>query len=171
MAAPLTPGEAWSYDQFFDDCLPSVLGLARRLTGDRSQAEDIAIEAMGRAYAHWEKVRQMDHARAWVLRVTTNLVIGQARKRRIELPVEAAAADVADIVALRLALLATLRRLPRRQREAVALRYLVDMPEREVAAAMGVTAGSVKKHLHRGLATLRAALGTDIDGGGRLEFP
>ena len=78
---------------------------------------------------------------------------------------------MADVVALRLALLATMRTLPRRQREAVALRYLVDMPEREVAAAMGVTTGSVKKHLHRGLAALRAALGTDIDGGGGLEFP
>jgi RNA polymerase sigma-70 factor (sigma-E family) len=171
MATPLTPGEAWSYDRFFDECLPSVLGLARRLTGNPSQAEDIAIEALGRAYAHWEKVRQMEHARAWVLRVTTNLVIGQARRRRIELPTGATEPDVADVVALRLALLATMRTLPRRQREAVALRYLVDMPEREVAAAMGVTAGSVKKHLSRGLAALRAALGTDIDRGGGLEFP
>jgi len=52
----------------------------------------------------------------------------------------------------------------------VALRYLVDLPEREVAAAMGVTAGSVKKHLSRGLAALRAALGPEMALGDGCEF-
>ena len=163
-------GEDGSYDQFFDVCLPKVLNLARRLTGSPSQAEDIAIEALGRTFAHWERVREMDHAQAWVMRVTTNLVIGQARRRRTDPPIKSPETDMADAVALRLALVATMLKLPRRQREAVALRYLVDLPEVEVAAAMGVTAGSVKKHLSRGLVAMRAALGTDNERGDDLGF-
>jgi RNA polymerase sigma factor (sigma-70 family) len=54
---------------------------------------------------------------------------------------------------------AALRRLPERQREALALRYFLDLPEAEIAAAMGVSAGSVKTHVHRGLAALAQLLG------------
>jgi RNA polymerase sigma factor (sigma-70 family) len=171
MAAASPPArDDRDYDQFFDECLPMVLNLARRLTGNSLQAEDIAVEALGRAFAHWERVRQMAHPRAWVMRVTTNLVIGQARKRKVPVVPALSQPDLADVVALRLALLATMLKLPRRQREAVALRYLVDLPEVEVAAAMGVTAGSVKKHLSRGLTTMRAALGPDLEAGGQLGF-
>jgi RNA polymerase sigma-70 factor (sigma-E family) len=172
--APLRPpaSDDGSYDEFFDECLPMVLHLARRLTGSPSQAEDIAVEALGRAFAHWGRVRQMAHGQAWVMRVTTNLVIGQARRRRVrdsaQVPPEPPQPDVAEAVARRLDLTATLLTLPRRQQQAVTLRYLADMPEAEVAAAMGVSAGSVKKHLSRGLTAMRTTLGTDIEpGGGR----
>ncbi len=63
--------------------------------------------------------------------------------------------DLADAVVLRQALLAALFRLPRRQRDAVALRYLADMSEVEVADAMSISQGSVKTHLHRALRSLR----------------
>jgi RNA polymerase sigma factor (sigma-70 family) len=53
---------------------------------------------------------------------------------------------------------AALRRLPLRQREALVLRYYLDLPEAEMAAAMGVSPGSVKTHLHRGLAALARLL-------------
>ena len=52
-----------------------------------------------------------------------------------------------------------LRSLPRRQREAVALRYLADLPEAAVAAHLGCSVGAVKQHTHRGLAALRRAAG------------
>src|SRR5215204_6003707 len=51
-----------------------------------------------------------------------------------------------------------LRRLPVRQREAVVLRYYLDLSETDIAATMGVSAGSVKTHLHRGLAALGRTL-------------
>jgi RNA polymerase sigma factor (sigma-70 family) len=53
---------------------------------------------------------------------------------------------------------AALAGLPRRRREAIVLRYWLDLPEREIAAAMGVSPGTVKSHLSRGLAALGAAL-------------
>lgn len=55
-------------------------------------------------------------------------------------------------------LVAALRSLPRRQREVVALRYLADLPEAEVAALLGCAPGTVKQHAHRGLAALRRSL-------------
>jgi RNA polymerase sigma factor (sigma-70 family) len=53
-----------------------------------------------------------------------------------------------------------LGRLSKRQREVVVLRYLADLPEAEVAQAIGCSPGSVKVHASRGLAALRATLGT-----------
>jgi RNA polymerase sigma factor (sigma-70 family) len=70
--------------------------------------------------------------------------------------VDAATADP-DVLA-RIELVAALERLPRRQREVVVLRYLADLSERDVAAALHTTVGSVKQHAHRGTARLRADL-------------
>lgn len=66
-----------------------------------------------------------------------------------------------DATALRLALVAALRHLPDRQRDAVALRYLAGCGERDIAASLGVAPGTVKTHLKRGLDGLRRQLGTD----------
>lgn len=52
--------------------------------------------------------------------------------------------------------------LPRRQREVVALRYLADMPEAAVVAALGCAPGTVKQHAHRGLAALRRVLDPQV---------
>ena len=54
--------------------------------------------------------------------------------------------------------LAALRSLPARQREVLALRYYLDLSEAEIAATLGISAGSVKTHAHRGLATLAERL-------------
>jgi RNA polymerase sigma factor (sigma-70 family) len=157
------------YDAFFDECLPIVIGMVGRLTGSRTEAEDVAVDAMGRAYMHWAKVGSLPYRRAWVLRVAINITIGRSRRRRPLAPPEQQRPDVADAVVLREALMAALAKLPRRQREAVGLRYLVDLSETEAAAVMGVSAGSVKTHLSRGLTGLRRVLGPDIDAGGGLD--
>lgn len=62
---------------------------------------------------------------------------------------------------LRIVLSDALARLPRRQREVVALRYLADLSEAQVAASLGISTGSVKTHLHRGLISLRGRLAVD----------
>jgi RNA polymerase sigma factor (sigma-70 family) len=55
-------------------------------------------------------------------------------------------------------LVVALRRLPRRQREAVVLRYLADLSEAQVAIEMGCSVGAVKSHGSRGLTSLRRHL-------------
>ena len=54
--------------------------------------------------------------------------------------------------------MAALRLLPDRQRECLVLRYYLELSEAEIAAAMGISGGSVKTHAHRGLAALATTL-------------
>ena len=61
----------------------------------------------------------------------------------------------------RAAVLAAVRRLPRRQQEVVVLRYWLDLTEADIAATLGISAGSVKVHASRGLATVARTLGED----------
>ena len=56
------------------------------------------------------------------------------------------------------AVVAALRQLPDRQREAIVLRYYADLSEAEIAAAMRISRGAVKSHTARGMAALRAAM-------------
>jgi DNA-directed RNA polymerase specialized sigma24 family protein len=58
----------------------------------------------------------------------------------------------------RSAVVAALRKLTDRQREAIVLRYYADFSEAEIAAAMGISRGAVKSHTARGMAALRAEL-------------
>ncbi len=88
-----------------------------------------------------------------MLRVTANLAIDVTRTRRHGLTrwasADAGPGPADEAAVLHLALVAALRGLPRRQREAIALRYLADLSEQQVGEALGVTAGSVKTHIHR----------------------
>jgi len=160
-------GEGETFEHFFDRLLPRAVALATGLLGDRSAAEDAAVEALARAYVEWDRVRTLTYRDAWVLRVTANVAYDQVRKagreRRIEPP--APATDEMDAATLRVTLVPALRKLSRRQREAVVLTHIVGLTNEEVALVLGCTAGTVKVHVHRGLARLRTELG---DEGGSL---
>jgi RNA polymerase sigma factor (sigma-70 family) len=150
------------FDEAFDELFPRAVRLGTRLLGDRSAAEDVAAEALARAYARWSKVGGLPYRDGWVLKVATNLAIDRLRRR----PPEVAPTpnqDFADSVELRMALNAALLTLAPRQRQAVALRYLGGLSDREVADALGISLGSVKTHIHRGLNGLRARLGTGLE--------
>ena len=153
------------FDDFFFCLLPRVLRIGQRLTGSRQVSEDIAAEAFARAYARWSKVASLPYRDAWVLRVATNLAIDLGRRRNPATLNDKGddVLDFADIVALRTTLVSALAALSSTQREAVVLRYLVDLPEREVAAALGIRQGTVKSHLHRATSTLRRRIGTDLN--------
>lgn len=151
------------FDEFFYSLLPRVLRVAQRLTGSHQAAEDVAAEAFARAYARWSKVGGLAYRDAWVLRVATNLAIDAAR-RHLAAPAidqQPDVLDFADLVALRTTLVAALAALSRSQREAVLLRYLIDLPEDEVALALGIRPGTVKSHLHRAVTTLRSQIPPD----------
>jgi RNA polymerase sigma-70 factor, ECF subfamily len=138
----------------FPRLYPRARRVAYRVVGEVATAEDVAAEALARAYAHWERIEGLPWVDAWVLRVTANLALDVARRRRplVDPP---APVESEDAIATRLAMVAALDRLPRRQREAVALYYLAGLSEEEVGRALGIAAGTVKSHLHRGLSALR----------------
>jgi len=153
------------YEDFelaFDRLLGLAYRHARRLVGDTELAEDLAAEALARALAHWRRIRSYEFLDAWVLRVVTNLAIAAfAVRPPISTNVDVAGPD--DVAVLRVTLAQALKALPARQRDAVVLRYLVDMSEDQVARSLGVAPGTVKSHLHRAVQRLRVVLGPAFD--------
>jgi RNA polymerase sigma factor (sigma-70 family) len=151
------------FDDEFDALAALAYRTAYRMLGSRQEAEEVAQEAMTRALMHWGRIEQ--HARGWVCRVASNQAIGVLRKRRRALLAgeRSAAVTLADGLIDRVDLQRALLLLPRRQREVLVLRYVVDLPEAEVARALGLTVGTVKTHAHRALASIRVALAPESD--------
>lgn len=125
--------------------------------GRRAEAEDCAQEAMARALVRWSRIE--DHAAAWVARVSTNLALDRVRKLGRIAPARRDERSDDPVADRRRDLVVALRALPKRQREAVVLRFLVDLSEHETARAMGCATGTVKSASARGLDRLRAVLG------------
>jgi RNA polymerase sigma-70 factor, ECF subfamily len=151
-----------------------------RLTGSRQDAEEIAQDALVRAYRALrrypaERVATL-RLRAWLFQVTVNVVRNRARTRRVpEVPImaedgrerpgvdrPAEEADGPEQQAERRAeqeqLAAIVASLPERYRAAVVLRHVQGLSYAEIAAVLGQPAGTVKSNVHRGVAYLRAAL-------------
>lgn len=154
---PLVSEFGDDFERCFDHLFQVAMRPALRILRSVDAAEDVAAEVLARALADWARLRMATWREAWVVRVATNLSIDQVRRSARRLPV-VALAETGELE-VRLDLASAVARLPRRQREAVSLRYFGDLSEREVAAIMDVSAGSVKKHLHRGLDAIRRDLG------------
>ena len=89
-----------------------------------------------------------------------NLAIDHVRRQRRTSPTDLhGGSSAADDAVLRVDLARAMKRLSNRQQEVVVLRYLVDLPEAEVAESLGMTTGSVKTHLSRATRRLRDELG------------
>jgi RNA polymerase sigma factor (sigma-70 family) len=144
-----------TFEEAFEPMRRAAYRAAYRLLGERAAAEDVAAEAVARAYARWSSVS--DHAEPWVIRVATNLALDVGRRRATasDRQVLLVAEAPADQVERRLDLQAALRALPRRQREVVVLRFLGDLSEKATADALALNVGTVKSHAARGLSRLR----------------
>jgi RNA polymerase sigma-70 factor, ECF subfamily len=129
-------------------------------TGDLAEAQDLVQEAFCRALARWTELIGYDDPAAWVRRVAWNLATSRWRRVRTALAFarrqreEAVPGPGPD----RVALVAALARLPERQRRAIVLRYLADLPVSVIAEELGVAEGTVKSWLHRARTTLAEQL-------------
>jgi RNA polymerase sigma-70 factor (sigma-E family) len=145
------------FDLAFDGLYRLAYRVAFRILGDRGDAEDVAQEALARACVRWSRLE--DGPEGWVTRVASNLAIDRYRRRRRQTPAMTGPVGIVDPhLGERGDLVVALRRLPRRQREAVVLRYLADLSEAQVAVEMGCSVGAVKSHGSRGLTSLRRHL-------------
>jgi len=149
---------ALQFNLAFDGLYRLSYRVAFRVLGDRGDAEDVAQEALARALVRWGSLK--GRPEAWVTRVSVNLAIDRYRRRRRSSPSLHGPVGVVDPhLAERVDLAEALRRLPRRQRQVVVLRYLADWSEADVAAEIGCSIGAVKSHGSRGLSALRRRLG------------
>ena len=132
------------------------------LCGDWHLAHDLVQDTLVKAYQYWPRVRQADSPDAYVRRILLNEARSRWRRRERAMPVprfpegrEPATPDAADEFARRTGLLHALLALPMRQRATIILRYLEGMSERETAAVLGCSEGTVKSQSARALGTLR----------------
>lgn len=143
----------------------TLVKLAVLMTGDQPTAEDVVQDAFLGLYRRWSALRDADKALGYLRSSVINgcRSVQRVRFRRQGInpdppgPVGSAEAEAMLGEAHR-AVLAALRRLPARQREAVVLRYYLDMTEDQAARAMGVSRGTVKSSTSRGLAALARLL-------------
>jgi len=170
--------DAVAVDRLTDDPLAalhranyaSLVRLAAVVVGDAGLAEQVVQDAFVKLAVRWGGLRRIDNPPAYLRSMVLNGCRSHLRHRKVGERYDArrtVALAIATPEAEALAhaehdrMVAALRRLPERQREALVLRYYLDLPEAEIAAAMRVSPGSVKTHLHRGLAALANQLGED----------
>ena len=161
--------QAVGFDEAFADLFRLAYRVSYRVLGDRGDAEDVAQEALARTHLRWAKLA--DRPEGWVVTVATNLSIDRQRRRsRAALGAGEGLALVDVHMVERLDLTSALRRLPRRQRQVVVLRYLADWSELDVADELGCSPGAVKSHAARGLASLRKHLAERaVEGGDDVQ--
>ncbi|MEU6471203.1 SigE family RNA polymerase sigma factor [Streptomyces massasporeus] len=152
------------FDEFAAARWSTLLHVARLLTGgDRQRAEDLVQEALVKLWFAWPKIA--DQApEAYVRTVLVRLAARSARRRWWgerpveQLPDRAGPVDVSSAVAERSRLEGALAQLSPKQRAAVVLRYYEDLPESQVAQALGCPVGTARSHASRGVARLRQIL-------------
>ena len=162
---PLARGTEPSFEAFYSAELPKLVALARVLSS-AAAAEDVAQEAMLAAYRRWGHVSELERPEQWVRRCCSNLAVSQFRRRLVEARSLArlslwATREAPALEPASEEFWSAVRALPRRQAQAVALRYLYDMPVEEIAQTMECSVGSVKQHLSRGRRQVAATLGLD----------
>lgn len=142
-----------------------LVSLARLFVDDRTAAEDLVQEAFIRLARSAHRIRDEDRAAAYLRSIVVNLARDHNRRGLVSfrhrppaVTDEPSAEEYAEAGALRREVVAALRALPRRQRDAVALRYYLDLSVPEIAGTLGVSVNSVKTHLQRGLRTMAQTL-------------
>lgn len=151
-----------SFEEFYRGEYTAVLTLARVLTGDRTQAEDTAQDAFAAALVSWDEI---GNPAGWVRRVLINEARSGWRKRYAErralTRLENEVRVGGDLPEETEDFWEEVRRLPRRQAQAVALFYLEDRPVAEIAEIMGCEESTARVHLMRGRRTLARRLDVD----------
>ncbi len=161
-----------SFEAFYLAEITGLVSLAAGLCG-RSQAEDVAQEAMLATYRRWREVARRDHPAAFARRVCANLAVSAFRRRMVEVRALVRLTDRAwaqgrqDVVAGPTGVddefWARVSALPRRQAQSIALRYVYGLDVADIARTLGISEGSAKVHLHRGRHTLAEQLGTELE--------
>jgi RNA polymerase sigma-70 factor (ECF subfamily) len=130
-------------------------------------AQEVTAEAFARAWADWDRVSAMASPGGWVYRVAVNLMRSRLRRAQLErrLAKQAPAASVVPPPGVRNdALWDAVRALAPRARMAIALRYVADLPEADIATVMGVSRGTVASTLSSARRHLAQALVSEEEG-------
>jgi len=147
----------------------ALVRLAALLVRDTPTAEEVVQDSFVAMHGGWQRLRDAEKALAYLRQAVVNRSRSVLRHRMVvennqqKPPPDMPSAEHGALTLLeRSAVIAALRDLPERQREAIVLRYYADLSEAEIAAAMKISRGAVKSHTSRAMAALRAALEYDV---------
>ncbi|MBN1171509.1 MAG: SigE family RNA polymerase sigma factor [Micromonosporaceae bacterium] len=157
--------EEQEYVDYVTARLPALRRLAFLLCGEEHHADDLVQQTMTTLYLRWQRIRAVEHLDQYVRTMLTNAFITERRRRWAKVllfrdapeprtPQPAMDSQIDEHAAVRSAL----AQVPRRQRAALVLRFMCDLPVAEVAAVLGCSEGTVKSQTSRGLTTLRRLL-------------
>ncbi|MGZ8598437.1 MAG: RNA polymerase sigma factor [Actinomycetota bacterium] len=146
---------------------PEAVRLAFLLTSDGALAEDITQDAFIRVAGRFRHLRSPGAFDAYLRRTVVNLCMSHHRRRRLERTYlerertrPGRAAEQPDLES-RDELRRAMQSLPMRQRAAVALRYYADLPEQQVAEALGCSVSAARSLVFRAMETLRTTIGSE----------
>ena len=152
--------ETDGFEHWYRCSYPRLVRALWLITGDRAHAEDVVAETCSRALTRWSSVSEMTNPTGWAYTVAVNLARRQARRRSLlrtrvdgHTPPQSPDLDDEAIDVWR-----AVRSLPPRQRQAVALRYIGDLSEAEVAQAMGISVGTASATLSQARVRLGESL-------------
>jgi len=163
---------AWSAElaviELYSVQYKALVRLAAMLVRDISTAEEVVQDAFIAMHDGWHRLKDTEKALAYLRQAVVNRSRSVLRHRVVveknapkPAPDMPSAEHGAMALLERSAVIAALRDLPARQREAIVLRYYADLSEADIAAAMEISRGAVKSHTARGMASLKAALEQD----------
>ena len=143
----------------------SLVRLAVLLVRDVATAEEVVQDSFITMHAAWRRLRDTEKALSYLRQSVVNRSRSVLRHRMVvdknapkPAPDMPSAEQGAISLLERSAVIAALRTLPPRQREALVLKYYADLSEAQIATAMGISRGAVKSHTARGVAALRVVL-------------
>ncbi len=171
------------FEALYKEHLRDVYSYSYYRVGNHHDAEDITEQTFLQAYRHFERAQRESHGRPlrpWLIRIAHNLAANhhRDRSRRPEANIEAVEPpahphDTEQIVAGREELRAVIRRLDdlsEERREALIMRFALDMSNREIARALGKSDGATKVLIHRAIKQLEELIAAEdgiAAGGGR----
>jgi RNA polymerase sigma-70 factor, ECF subfamily len=158
-----------TFSAFYRSEYHAVVALAYALTGRAAVAEELAQDAFLVTHKNWERVSTYDAPAAFVRRVVANMAVSFGRRLAAEAralarlaarsPKWSAPLEPPDADFWR-----SVRSLPRRQAQVLALRYLEDLPDDEIARILGCSEGTVRVQLHNGRVALAGRLSVATNG-------
>lgn len=151
------------FARFYEHEVERTVRTVALVVRDASLAEDAVAEAFARAWARWRQVRSYDRPAAWVTRVALNECNSRFRRRRVErrkAPAVARPDHVHDPEPSTGHVWAAVARLPEPDRALIALRYVADLPQAQIADVLGIPLGTVASGLNR----IRRRLGVELHG-------
>jgi RNA polymerase sigma factor (sigma-70 family) len=159
--------DADHFEQWYVGVHPKLITALTVAAGDAGLGAEAVDEAVVRAYERWGRVGKMASPDGWTYRTALNVLRRRQRRQRKEDELhrrgDAQRPEATPGVDWSVEVWDALRRLPPRERTAVALRYVADLPVDDIARAMRIAPGTVKATLHSARRRLSAELDGDLE--------